>query len=45
VACFQLFLINFYQLLAGDASTTYHQTEGIGNLDAIESEALATLLD
>jgi hypothetical protein len=45
VAYFQLFLIDFYQLLAGDSSTAYHQAEGIGSLDAIESEALATLLD
>jgi hypothetical protein len=45
VACFQLFLINFYQLLAGDSSTAYHRAKDVGSPDAIESGALATLLD
>ena len=44
VACVQLLLIDFYQSLSGDSSTAYHRAEGIGSVDAINSEALATLL-
>jgi hypothetical protein len=40
----QSLLIDFHQSLAGDPSTDCHRAEGIGSVDDIKSEALATLL-